>query len=57
MDTEQLALLAGQAGMGVNEYLAMILESWTIDHTYECPECLVRIPNGMACSCKASERL
>ncbi|MBD3393663.1 MAG: hypothetical protein GF410_16740 [Chitinivibrionales bacterium] len=49
--------LAAQAGMSENDYENMILESWVVDHTYQCPECSARVVNGRTCSCKASDRL
>jgi hypothetical protein len=55
MDT--IEKLAMQANMPLNKYRIMIEDSWIIDHTYQCPECPDRVPNGETCSCKASDRL
>ena len=54
---DMLKQLAAIAGCSENDYENMILESWIVDHTYQCPECSARVPNGETCSCKMSERL
>lgn len=48
--------LASRAGMYPVQYEQMVMESWAIDNSYECPECGWRVPNGETCSCKASDR-